>query len=294
MITVEAGSPLGSIGEYRKLPKAKHVKPPANLKFACPFYKNDPTRFTPSRACPGPGFSSISRVKEHLYRAHKQPDYQCIRCYSTFMSRDLLEEHQRAATPCKVSVDNTANGINEAQCIQLRKKPNGQKTDVERWEEIYRITFPKASIIPSCYYEFQDVAASASKAYALGLRQVGTALVAGIRRDLENHFDELGNDFKASFLLVVKNRVETTVEELLRKNETILTDMSGFTTQANSPLDATPGSPILTLDAGFTDVDLKDIEFRNIYFTWDSQLMLNNGPTDWLQESPDSSSSMQM
>lgn len=60
-------------------------------------------------------------------------------------------------------------------------------------------------------YEFQDVAASASKAYALGLRQVGTALVAGIRRDLENHFDELGNDFKASFLLVVKNRVETTV-----------------------------------------------------------------------------------
>lgn len=83
-------------------------------------------------------------------------------------------------------------------------------------------------------------------------------------------------------------------EELLRKNETILTDMSGFTTQANSPLDATPGSPILTLDAGFTDVDLKDIEFRNIYFTWDSQLMLNNGPTDWLQESPDSSSSMQM
>jgi hypothetical protein len=48
--------------------------------FACPFYKHDPTRYSPHntdtqlarrfRTCSGPGWDSTHRLKEHLTRAH--------------------------------------------------------------------------------------------------------------------------------------------------------------------------------------------------------------------------------
>ena len=48
--------------------------------FACPFYKYDPTRYSPHntdaqlarrfRTCSGPGWDSTHRLKEHLTRAH--------------------------------------------------------------------------------------------------------------------------------------------------------------------------------------------------------------------------------
>ncbi|KAF7522533.1 hypothetical protein G7054_g12110 [Neopestalotiopsis clavispora] len=200
-----------SESDQRKSPKTSHAKPSANLKFACPFFQKDPSKFTRRQACTGPGFSSISRVKEHLYRAHKQPDYQCIRCYSPFMSRDLLEEHQRAEVPCQISNKSPSDNINEAQYVRLRRKPNGQKTDAERWEEVYRIVFPKASVIPSCHYEFHDSATPILKAYSLGLKKMENALVEGVREDLYDHFAQVEDDLKSGFLNVVKARIELTI-----------------------------------------------------------------------------------
>jgi hypothetical protein len=49
--------------DQHKSLKTKHARSSVNLKFACPFFQNDPSRFNRRQACSGPGFSSISRVK---------------------------------------------------------------------------------------------------------------------------------------------------------------------------------------------------------------------------------------
>jgi hypothetical protein len=60
-------------------------------------------------------------------------------------------------------------------------------------------------------YEIQDITSSASKAYSLGLKKVENALMAGVRRDLEDRFDQVGDDLKNSFLIMVQERVEFTI-----------------------------------------------------------------------------------
>ncbi|ETS84691.1 hypothetical protein PFICI_02716 [Pestalotiopsis fici W106-1] len=240
-----------SQSDQQKAPKTKHVKSSANLKFACPFFKKDPSRFTRRQACSGPGFSSISRVKE------------------------MLEEHQRAEVPCKICTNNFSDGINEAQYIRLRRKPSGQKTDIERWEEIYRIVFPKASTIPSCYYELKDTTTSSSKDYSLGLKQMENALVAGVQRDLEDRFEQVETDLKASFLLMVKERVELTIQEFLDKNgSSPPTELPALTTQAESPVDLDLEPPALEFDTELA------FDFQNFgpgiedsQFTMDQSLM---------------------
>lgn len=97
--------------------------------------------------------SANQSFREHIYRSHRQPDNKCNRCCEAFTSCDLLADHQRAEIPCMVSQDRSIDGITESQYIVLRKKPVGKKNDVERWEEVYRTIFPKATVIPSpCEY----------------------------------------------------------------------------------------------------------------------------------------------
>lgn len=222
---------------YRKTKKAKLSGNENNLKFACPYFKRDPTRFTRRQACSGPGFSSISRVKEHIYRAHRQPDHQCIRCYQTFMEKDLLEEHLRAAVPCEISTCNFSDGVDEAQYIRLRRKPSGDQTDIERWEDIYRIIFPKASIIPSCFYESHDTVAT-SKIYSAGLKHVESTLIAGIERDLEDRFDQVGTELKASFIHMIRERLRVTIKQFLDKTEEpASSDLPALTPPADTPVE---------------------------------------------------------
>jgi hypothetical protein len=60
--------------------KRQKLSPKRARAFACPFYKYDPTRYSPHntdaqlarrfRTCSGPGWDSTHRLKEHLTRAH--------------------------------------------------------------------------------------------------------------------------------------------------------------------------------------------------------------------------------
>ncbi|KAI8624424.1 hypothetical protein F5Y19DRAFT_454288 [Xylariaceae sp. FL1651] len=127
--------------------------------FACPFHKNNSVKYTATKvwkSCigPNPGWS-IHRLKEHIHRNHFA-GYRCSRCLMKFESPSILHEHQRSETPCHVqNRDDTRVGeIDEAQWAQIRKRSR-RLTEVERWNEIYRIIFrlgPTAEI-PSPFYE---------------------------------------------------------------------------------------------------------------------------------------------
>ncbi|EKG16760.1 Zinc finger C2H2-type protein [Macrophomina phaseolina MS6] len=153
----------------------KQIKKPSSSssttarRFACPFFQRRPTRTKSS--CVYPGFSSIARLKEHLYRQHMQPAYQCTRCMACFDSDGELRDHSRAEVPCEIKPNNIPDGITAEQEKALKSKkrtnkPGKVSSDVEKWREIYGLLFPCENI-PSPYCN----PVSASSEYEVILRR---------------------------------------------------------------------------------------------------------------------------
>ena len=135
---------------------------PARL-FACPFYKNDPKTYSQSneaqgmahkfRTCGGPGWPTVARLKEHLYRVHVIP-IQCPRCWLTMKTEQELQDHSRAAVSCVV-LPQLVQWVprDKIEVLKDRKKALSGKDEEERWKSVYGILFPNDSVIPSPYYD---------------------------------------------------------------------------------------------------------------------------------------------
>ncbi|KAI1328975.1 hypothetical protein F5Y16DRAFT_367755 [Xylariaceae sp. FL0255] len=120
-------------------------------KLACPYYKrNSHVRILP-KSCIFPGFPSISRLKEHLYRCHTRPKNQCNRCNENFQSSASLVEHQRSAQRCEVSEVCSNGMMTPDQSSLLRCRSRLHKSDEEKWKSIYRVLFPDDDRIPNPY-----------------------------------------------------------------------------------------------------------------------------------------------
>ena len=149
------------------------------LRLACPFHKRFPAKYgiqhdeiegsgkAKYRACAGPGFKSIQRLKyvltdlarlspfnvfrEHLKRKHYP--VQCDRCYDIFQgntdraARVLeLQSHLQLPVPCERRSPSEKEGISDAQWANLDKKKNIKKSQVvsrvDLWMEYWNILFP--------------------------------------------------------------------------------------------------------------------------------------------------------
>ncbi|KAI0379121.1 hypothetical protein F5Y04DRAFT_283207 [Hypomontagnella monticulosa] len=130
-------------------------------KFACPYYqrrrhRRETTGGLPRRACYGPGFLSVHRVKEHIYRAHRLPLF-CPRCDTKFDSDVSLEKHMRQNPPCDNKVKQVKEGIDSTaeKLLRSRNKEFNSKTEEEKWSHIYNVLFPADNPRdqPSPYYE---------------------------------------------------------------------------------------------------------------------------------------------
>ncbi|ETS77484.1 hypothetical protein PFICI_11358 [Pestalotiopsis fici W106-1] len=147
--------------------------------FACPFYQHDPTLACCSRACAGPGWPSIHRLKrqyrltptdlrEHLTRVHRLPKYTCPRCCDPMDDQSKLNDHPRSDTPCEKRDVTRMQGINDAQDKKLRecRKTTGTLTEEQKWLDIYMILFPEANpkALPSPYYSRGHLGNSAKSA----------------------------------------------------------------------------------------------------------------------------------
>ncbi|KAH6659137.1 hypothetical protein BKA67DRAFT_6707 [Truncatella angustata] len=244
-------------GDDKRGNKRSKVENSPALKLACPYFKRDPTKYAGRQACTGPGYDSISRLKEHIYRSHKQPDNKCNRCCEVFSTGEFLEEHQRDELPCKVSQDRSMDGINESQYHQLRKKPVGRKPNPDRWEEVYRIIFPKAKAIPSCYYGYDDanrVPECRDKDRAF-TDFIENELIAGVRNDLEDQFDKFAEETRTTFIDIVKIRFKKIQEQFYSQRPVVETLPAPNTAQQALPLLVDPAYPELDFDllspAGF-------------------------------------------
>ncbi|KAI1379682.1 hypothetical protein F4677DRAFT_441889 [Hypoxylon crocopeplum] len=173
-------------------------------KLACPYYQRNRHRRhanvnLPRGACYGPGFLSVHRVKEHLYRAHRLP-LCCPRCDATFDSDVSLEMHARQDPPCEIVTKRPREGINSTteKLLRSRNKEFNGKTEEEKWKHVYIVLFPADNPrdLPSPYHESQIEAdftkdspnpKSTAKRYEEFLRR---ELFQRIYRVLENKIDE--------------------------------------------------------------------------------------------------------
>ncbi|KAK0639110.1 hypothetical protein B0T16DRAFT_338672 [Cercophora newfieldiana] len=147
-------SPVVAVVERSGSSKAaqKRTKRELLRRFACPFAKHNPSKFKNVKTCCGPGWTGVHRVKEHLYRCHQLKN-TCNRCAEAFDDAKGLKEHQRAATPCQLRDDASADFITEEQEKLLRGRAKPGSEPEENWVEMYRVIFPEAKEVPSPWYD---------------------------------------------------------------------------------------------------------------------------------------------
>jgi len=120
---------------------------------ACPYAKYDPNRYSERnsnpnekhyRGCASRHLTSIARVKQHLYRAHRRPDHHCSCCFSRFDDDKKLAEHNRQRPPCDVADCPFEERMTVDQYKAVKRRDIG-KNRVEAWFDIFKILFPGAA-----------------------------------------------------------------------------------------------------------------------------------------------------
>lgn len=142
------------------------------LEFACPFLKHNPRKYGQIRSCSASGWKATFRLKlvspsrtrdislamanacirEHLYRCHRLPSFQCIRCRMAFKSSEKLLQHSQADIACNVVRDESGQeGVSHEQLMKLKSRKRSREASSEhaRWINMYKILFPDDYLIPS-------------------------------------------------------------------------------------------------------------------------------------------------
>ncbi|KAM0542866.1 hypothetical protein ACHAPJ_012589 [Fusarium lateritium] len=155
----------GNSGDDQDRKRPKGISPSKSSlgkerRFACPYYRRNPENHREFRSCAGPGFPTILRVKEHIYRQHELPAL-CLRCHSSFKSDKQLEVHHRQPEACQVQDGGLPEGLTKGQKEELRKRKKPSKkgdpfqSEEDQWRDVYKILFPhdQEDLIPSPFYE---------------------------------------------------------------------------------------------------------------------------------------------
>ncbi|KAK8134384.1 Protein kinase domain-containing protein, partial [Apiospora sp. TS-2023a] len=183
--------------------------------FVCPFFRHDPKRFCHLRTCVGPGWKTIHRLKEHLYRNHRLPNNPCPRCGDPFGDAKALNAHLRSDNPCCKKDIAAAQGIDEQQEKKLRerKRVGSAVTDEQRWRDIYMILFPEANKnnLPSPYYDMKTDAEEYAKTgqhFMKYKKRIEKELPVLIRKKVEQQFAHVGEELIANFDAFVRDGIQ--------------------------------------------------------------------------------------
>ena len=118
--------------------------------FACPYSKYDPQRFSELnvvekeyRRCSCCYLRDIPRIKQHLYRVHRRPEYYCGSCFDSFKSRELLDVHVRQRPSCELRAPKYEEKMTDDQLNSIKRRI--VKGDpCELWFNIFKTLFPSA------------------------------------------------------------------------------------------------------------------------------------------------------
>ncbi|KAI2779247.1 hypothetical protein F4815DRAFT_500576 [Daldinia loculata] len=235
-------------------------------KFACPFYKNDPKAHNKHRSCAGPGWTSLHRLKEHLYRAHRLPKHVCPRCNDSFDDAKDLAEHLRADVPCeKLDVVPVLQGIDEATeaKLKVRRKNCPGMTDEQRWGEIYKILFPSANFnaMPTPYYDGNDSLGFSKRAeWKKVEKRLRKELPKFVQKKVERSFEKVQADMLVGLPDIIRDGLFEFFKDLPHN------DLSASATPVATPRARTPSSPVAREQPAVTSEEDKDALLDMSYF----------------------------
>ncbi|KAK3902506.1 hypothetical protein C8A05DRAFT_44083 [Staphylotrichum tortipilum] len=142
---------------YLRPPSLPKLSPTIPKRFACPYRKHDPHTYNMQdhEVCTVRSWSTISRLKEHLYRRHYK--VHCQRCKKIFRNERELDDHEMSIIGCQVLSRHSPCDMTTYQHKQLRMKKHTarRQTDEDKWNDIYRLLFPHEQV-PSPYPEAAD------------------------------------------------------------------------------------------------------------------------------------------
>ncbi|KAF2830185.1 hypothetical protein CC86DRAFT_403493 [Ophiobolus disseminans] len=145
-------------GKRQKNMDDSHASQAEGMRLACPYYKRNHQKHQPSRACAGPGWPKVHRLKEHLYREHAMPLF-CRRCNMTFENESQITDHSRSMDMCIVTDTLPPEGFDKDQEKELkkRKKMFRAESEEQKWKIVYLILFPDTALteLPTPYYDIE-------------------------------------------------------------------------------------------------------------------------------------------
>ncbi|KAL2263204.1 hypothetical protein VTK26DRAFT_7778 [Humicola hyalothermophila] len=190
-------------------------------RFACPFRKHDPQTYNivDYEVCAIRSWSTISRLKEHLYRRHYK--IHCARCKQTFNDARELSNHELSLTSCEI-VDTAHPGdITSYQEKQLksRKHTARRQSDTEKWADIYRLLFPSEESVPSPYPEpAEDIVPGLSESHgSLGFQHfLLTEMPRLFTRTAEEHAGRQLQSHEALPMAAIPKIIEESLQKAFR------------------------------------------------------------------------------
>ncbi|KAF2031671.1 hypothetical protein EK21DRAFT_35713, partial [Setomelanomma holmii] len=208
-------------------------------RFACPFFKHEPNRYRNRRTCPGPGWPTVHRMKEHLYRAHAQSIY-CPRCYTMFDADSDLSNHLRSAY-CQVSTPQPIEGIDRETLKALRKRSPALRLEEDKWRDVYRLLFPHVSAedIPSPFYDVESPSEDS--------RRFRRELLRRVQQELVTTAGQLPGPVEQQLLQQVAQIIRRCEDELLSSFDTStlpVPSLSDRRTSTTSTLSSTSTQPV--------------------------------------------------
>ena len=131
---------------------------PGGRLLACPYYRFDSNRYSQRniselsyRGCSSVVIRGISRLKQHLYRVHRRPEYYCGSCYCVLEDQNQLDAHAKQRPPCNIAeTPKFQEQMNRDQMNSIKRRSVRKEAQPE-WLKIYKILFPNAASPPSLY-----------------------------------------------------------------------------------------------------------------------------------------------
>ncbi|KAF4955691.1 hypothetical protein FGADI_4384 [Fusarium gaditjirri] len=206
----------------------KPVRNHNSRKYACPYFKYNPTKYKEWRVCPGPGWVDIHRVKEHLYRRHMQPKYRCGRCWHPFKDEQCYMDHLRTEEACPLREMEYVEGLDATQerSLKSRKRPDRELSEDDKWRRVFKILFPHVldDDIPSPFYEYDQACQKGDKHQHSGsdylaecedymLREVPQRLRQALGRELDRDLTIVEESLRRK----AGDHVRTLLEEAFRE-----------------------------------------------------------------------------
>ncbi|KAK8029853.1 hypothetical protein PG993_011144 [Apiospora rasikravindrae] len=162
------------------------------------------------RSCSGPGWNSVHRVKEHLYRKHTQPSTVCP-CKHSLENGAEFHRDKQSKLVCserrKIKEEDRVDAAKERQ-LRSRKMVDNQglengpinlNLEERRWYMVYQILFPHDPLdrAPSPYH---DGSACQSSVSGDAARRLGVDLPPHVQGQLASMTHDLAKDIAELYI----------------------------------------------------------------------------------------------